>query len=90
MGLVPIESMACGCVPIAMKRGGPAETIHHGVTGFLVDSDEEAAELIKRDAVKEISPEVMRAHVEQHFGLKVFIDAWEKLLEGVALAGERW
>lgn len=89
MGLVPIESMSCGCVPIAMKRGGPAETIRHGVTGFLVDSDEEAAELIKRDAVKEISPETMRQHVEQHFGLKPFVDNWQDLLQKV-VDGERW
>lgn len=89
MGLVPIEAMACGAVPIAMKRGGPAETIRHGVTGFLVDTDEEAAELIKRDAIKEISPEAMRAHVEEHFSLKRFIDDWADLLQKVA-AGERW
>ena len=88
-GLVPIEAMATGCVPICMKRGGPAETIVNGVTGFLVDSDEEAADLIKRDAVKEISPEAMRAHVEEHFSLKRFIDDWEALLQKVA-AGERW
>ena len=88
-GLVPIEAMATGCVPIAMKRGGPAETIVNGITGFLVDSDEEAAELIKRDAVKEISPETMRKHVEQNFGLKTFVDTWEGLLLSVA-AGERW
>lgn len=37
-GLSPIEAMACGSPVIAIKGGGPAETVIHGETGYLCDS----------------------------------------------------
>jgi glycosyltransferase involved in cell wall biosynthesis len=37
-GLAPVEAMACGTPVIAIKGGGPAETIVHGETGYLCDS----------------------------------------------------
>ncbi|MDP2660277.1 MAG: glycosyltransferase, partial [Dehalococcoidia bacterium] len=88
-GLTVIEAMACGCPPICARSGGVAETIRDGVTGFLVDDMEQMAELVKRDAVKEISVEAMRRHVEENFGLGTFVDRWEKLLQAV-VSGERW
>lgn len=87
--LVVLEAQACGCPPIAMRRGGPSELIRHGENGFLVDSDDEAAELIARDAVREINPETMRRWVEERFSLEVFVTNWEKLLLETA-AGNRW
>jgi glycosyltransferase involved in cell wall biosynthesis len=37
-GLAPIEAMACGTPVIAIKGGGPAETILHLRTGYLCES----------------------------------------------------
>lgn len=37
-GLAPVEAMACGTPVIAIKGGGPAETIIHRETGYLCDS----------------------------------------------------
>lgn len=34
-GQVLIESMSCGCVPIAVNHSGPKEIITHNVNGFL-------------------------------------------------------
>ncbi|SRR5581483_9646805 len=34
-GIVPIESMAFGKPVIAVNRGGPTESVEHGVSGFL-------------------------------------------------------
>ena len=48
-GLVMIEAMACGTPVIAFRRGSVPEVIEHGVTGFVVDSVEEAVEAV-RDA----------------------------------------
>jgi glycosyltransferase involved in cell wall biosynthesis len=36
-GIVPLESMAFGKPTIAVNRGGPRESVVHGVTGFLVE-----------------------------------------------------
>jgi glycosyltransferase involved in cell wall biosynthesis len=41
-GLVMIESMACGTPVIAMRRGSVPEVVEHGVSGFIVDNQEEA------------------------------------------------
>jgi hypothetical protein len=41
-GLVMIEAMACGTPVIAYRHGSVPEVIDEGVTGFVVDSEEEA------------------------------------------------
>lgn len=41
MGLVPIESMACGTPVLTYNRQGPASTVIDGVTGWLVETPEE-------------------------------------------------
>src|SRR5699024_11013026 len=49
-GLVVIESMASGCIPIAYDiKYGPASRIEHGVDGFLVPAGnvEKLAETIR-------------------------------------------
>jgi glycosyltransferase involved in cell wall biosynthesis len=47
-GLVMIEAMACGTPVVAFRRGAVEEIIDHGVTGFIVDTVEEAAEALRR------------------------------------------
>ncbi len=64
-GLSVVEAMACGTPVIAYRRGSMAELIIDGVTGFLVDSFEEAVAAVAR--VSEIDREECRAHVERHF-----------------------
>ena len=43
-----IEAMACGTPVIAMRRGSVPEIIEDGVTGFVVDNEEEALAAIGR------------------------------------------
>jgi len=41
MGLVPIESMACGTPVLTYNRQGPASTVVNGTTGWLVATPDE-------------------------------------------------
>jgi glycosyltransferase involved in cell wall biosynthesis len=47
-GLVMIEAMACGTPVIAFRRGSVPEVIEDGLSGFVVDSEEEATSAVKR------------------------------------------
>jgi glycosyltransferase involved in cell wall biosynthesis len=47
-GIVPVEAMAAGCIPIVAEGGGQRETIIHGETGFLVKSPKELAIYAKK------------------------------------------
>jgi glycosyltransferase involved in cell wall biosynthesis len=38
-GFAPLESMACGTPVVAVKEGGPRESVLDGETGFLVERD---------------------------------------------------
>jgi glycosyltransferase involved in cell wall biosynthesis len=46
-GLVMIEAMACGTPVIAFRRGSVSEVIEEGVSGFIVDSMEEAVRAVE-------------------------------------------
>ena len=41
-GIVPIEAMFMKCPVIAVKSGGPLETVAHGETGFLCEPEPES------------------------------------------------
>ena len=43
-GLAIIEAMACGTPVIALRRASVPEIVEDGVTGFIVDNEEEAAQ----------------------------------------------
>ena len=47
-GLVMIEAMLCGTPVIAFPRGAAPEIIDEGITGFLVESEDEMAAVLAR------------------------------------------
>jgi len=47
-GLVMIEAMACGTPVLAFRRGAVGEVLQNGVTGYLVDTIEEAIAALPR------------------------------------------
>lgn len=53
-GLTTVESMNCGCPVISYDSGAARELIIQGKTGFVVNSFEEAVELIQTDAVSRL------------------------------------
>jgi glycosyltransferase involved in cell wall biosynthesis len=74
-GLVMIEAMACGTPVIAFNRGSVPEIIQDGVTGFVVDSVEEAAEAAKLAVTLDRTR--IRAIFEQRFSAHVMAQAYE-------------
>lgn len=64
-GLVMIEAMACGTPVIAWRKGSTAEIVEHGVSGFLVDSMDEAEEAVRR--ISEIDRAEVRSRFEERF-----------------------
>lgn len=64
-GLVMIEALACGCPVVAWRGGSVAEVLEPGVTGFVVDSLEEAVSAVRRLPV--LSRRQCRAAFERRF-----------------------
>lgn len=51
-GIATVEAMAAGCVPVVINRGGQADIVQHGKTGYLWNTLEELkhyTELVARD-----------------------------------------
>ena len=80
-GLSVIEAMACGTPVIAYNKGSMPELIEHGVTGFLVDTFEEAVAAIGR--IDEIDRRACRRAVEERFTVERMADKYRALYESV-------
>ena len=64
-GLVMIEAMACGTAVIAFRSGSVPEVIDEGVTGFVVDDEEQAVQAVKR--LRELDRRRVRERFEERF-----------------------
>ena len=64
-GLVMIEAMACGTPVVAYDRGAVREILEHGKTGFIVDTEAEAVESLRR--VPSLDRMQIRKTFEQRF-----------------------
>lgn len=85
-GLVMIEALACGTPVIAWNTGSVPEVIEHGVTGFIVNNDEEAIEALAR--VNELDRKKIRAEFERRFSAGAmaagYVSVYEKLCQNHA------
>jgi glycosyltransferase involved in cell wall biosynthesis len=64
-GLVMIEAMACGTPVVAFRRGSVPEVMRDGVSGYVVDTLDEAVAATARAV--ELPREGVRAYFEQRF-----------------------
>jgi glycosyltransferase involved in cell wall biosynthesis len=82
-GYIPVESMACGTPVLTYNRHGPSETVINGVTGWLVNTDEE----VKRLALslwKNGCPSTIRIYARKRamlFDVKTITKSWLQLIE---------
>jgi glycosyltransferase involved in cell wall biosynthesis len=86
-GLVMIEAMACGTPVIAWNRGSVPEVIDHGVTGYIVDSEEEA--LAALSTIEQIDRRTVRAVFERRFAARTmarsYLDLYARLQKSQGL-----
>jgi glycosyltransferase involved in cell wall biosynthesis len=82
-GLSVVEALACGTPVIAYPRGSMPELLDDGVTGFLVDGTQAAAEAVGR--VAELERAACRGAAERRFSAARMVDdylcVYERLLE---------
>ncbi len=88
-GLVMIEAMACGTPVIAFRRGSIPEVMKDGVSGFVVDSVEQAVAVTPR------ALEIPRARVRSYFDSRFlaermardYLAVYEALCESTMASG---
>lgn len=85
-GLVPLESMACGCPVVAYASGGVSETVVNGLNGHLVPTGDFSQLLkatldsIDNESENEGMRTYSREYVVNNFSLKQMLDNYEKVL----------
>jgi len=89
-GLVMIESMACGTPVLAFRRGSVPEVVEDGVTGYVVDSLEEAISRV--GSVLSLDRAQVRGRFEQRFTAERmaqdYLQLYAKLI-GASRVGDR-
>ena len=73
-GLVMIESLACGTPVVAFNRGSVPEIIQNAVTGFIVESIDEAVAAVGRLGL--ISRHKCRDVFDERFSSKIMADGY--------------
>ena len=64
-GLVSIEAMACGTPVVGYRYGAAPEVIDDGVTGYVVDSEDEAIEAVR--AARRLDRRTVRRGFDRRF-----------------------
>ncbi len=77
-GNVAIEALACGVPIISYRRGGPAEIVRDGKTGFLVEPDSVVGLVDAIARLDEIDRYTCRQQVEAEFSLAALGDRFEQ------------
>jgi glycosyltransferase involved in cell wall biosynthesis len=81
-GLVMIEAMACGTPVIAFNNGSVCEVLENGVTGFIVNTEAEAARAVKD--IAHLNRDRVRAEFEHRFTAKHMAQNYLKLYSRLA------
>jgi glycosyltransferase involved in cell wall biosynthesis len=84
-GLVMIEAMACGTPVIAYPNGSVPEVVEHGVTGFVVDNEAAAADIISKE-LAQLSRTAIRRRFDQRFTARRmandYLEIYRELMTG--------
>lgn len=80
-GIVMIEAMSCGTPVIAYRRGAIAEVVTNGETGFVVDSQDQMVEAVKK--INEIDRSACRKRVEEKFTNSLMVSGYEEVYKKI-------
>lgn len=78
-GNVAIEALACGVPVIAYRRGGPAEIVEPGKTGWLVEPDDVIGLVAAIRQLDQIDRQICRQRAEARFSMAAMgdrVEAW--------------
>lgn len=85
-GLILIEAMLSGCPVVAYPRGSVPELIEPGLTGFIVQDEDELVEAIRPGGVLDtFDRRRCRARAAARFGRDRMVDTHERLYRRLAL-----
>lgn len=84
--LVCLEAMACGTPAVAFGNGALPEIVVDGLTGFVVDSEEEMVEALGR--VHTLRPAACRVHVERNHSAATMAGTYEQFYRALAERAE--
>jgi glycosyltransferase involved in cell wall biosynthesis len=79
-GLVMIEAMACGTPVIAYRSGSVPEVVEDGITGFIVDGEEQAIKAVKEAG--RLDRGRIRARFEERFAAGRMARQYEEVYRG--------
>jgi glycosyltransferase involved in cell wall biosynthesis len=85
-GLIPLESMACGCPVVAYASGGVSETVVNGLTGHLVPTGDfsqllkATLDAIDNESINKKMRTKSREHIINNFSLKQMLENYEKVV----------
>lgn len=86
-GLTMIEAMACGTPTIAFNCGSVPEVIEDGVTGYIVESEEEAVRAVGR--LHNLKRKTCREVFEKRFSASRMADDYLAIYRSLAKRGAR-
>lgn len=82
-GNVAIEALACGVPVISYARGGPAEIVRDGLTGFLVEPDRVNGLVDAIDRIDKIDRRACRNQAEVEYSLAALGDRFEHWFKSI-------
>jgi glycosyltransferase involved in cell wall biosynthesis len=85
--LVAMEAAASGTPVVAFARGALKEIVRDGITGFLVDSTEDAVRAFER--IGEIDPAVCARHAREQFSSTNMAESYARLYARVLANSSR-
>lgn len=86
-GLVALEAMSCGVIPLVTSRGGAGEFVQDGINGFLRDPGDiegmtaAAVQILQDDAMRQHMGEEARRDAAGDFGVSCVVKSYLELYD---------